>query len=73
MQPDRQSNRWAPWWLYVLVIAPANMGKQQLLPAGASWWLVAGTTAVTILAGLAAVTAVYRASQGDAALGERSR
>ncbi len=57
-------SRWAPWWVYVLVIAPANLGKQQLLPAGADWWLVAVSTALVVAAGIAAVTAVYRASRG---------
>ncbi len=57
-----QSNRWAPWWVYALVIAPANLGKQQLLPADAAWWLVAVSTAATVVIGIAVVTAVYRAS-----------
>ena len=57
-------SRWAAWWVYVLVIAPANLGKQQLLPAGADWWLVAGSTALVVAVGIAAVTAVYRASRG---------
>ena len=57
-----QSNRWAPWWVYVLVIAPANLGKQELLPGDASWWLVAVSTATIVALGIAAVTAVYRAS-----------
>ena len=39
-----QSSRWAPWWIYVLVIAPANLGKEQLLPADAAWWLRAALT-----------------------------
>ncbi|MGH3040090.1 MAG: hypothetical protein ACRDLZ_11970 [Gaiellaceae bacterium] len=56
-------SRWAPWWVYVLVIAPANLGKQQLLPAGADWWLVTVSTALVVAAGIAVVTAVYRASR----------
>lgn len=40
MSSERQSNttprfetesRWAPWWIYLLVIAPANVGKEQRL------------------------------------------
>ena len=30
--PAQQSRRWAPWWVYVLVIAPANLGKSSSLP-----------------------------------------
>ncbi|MGH3022429.1 MAG: hypothetical protein ACRDNI_02125 [Gaiellaceae bacterium] len=58
-----QPSRWAPWWIYVLVIAPANLGKEQLLPADAAWWLRAGLTAAIVAAGLAVVTAVYRAGR----------
>jgi len=57
-----RSNRWAPWWVYVLVIAPANLGKQELLPGDASWWLAAVSTAAIVALGIAVVTAVYRAS-----------
>jgi hypothetical protein len=62
MRTERQSNRWAPWWVYVLVIAPANLGKQQLLPDDTAWWLVVTSTAATVLVGIAVITAVYRAS-----------
>ena len=58
-------SRWAPWWVYVLVIAPANLSKQQLLPAGADWWLVALSTASVVAAGIAVVTVLYRASRGE--------
>ena len=54
-------SRWAPWWVYVLVIAPANMGKEVLLPDGATWPLRAALTAVIVAAGIAVVTAIYRA------------
>jgi hypothetical protein len=67
MQSDRQFNRWAPWWVYALVIAPANLGKQELLPADAAWWLVAVTTAAVVVVGIAVVTAVYRATAPDRA------
>ena len=33
------SGRWAPWWVYVLVLAPVNLGKEQLLPDESAWWL----------------------------------
>jgi hypothetical protein len=67
MRTERQSNRWAPWWAYVLVIAPANLGKQQLLPGDTSWWLVVASTAAIVLVGIAVITAVYRASTALAA------
>jgi hypothetical protein len=57
-----ESRRWAPWWAYVLVIAPANLGKQELLPAGSSWWLAAFSTAALVVVGVAVVTAAYRAA-----------
>jgi hypothetical protein len=62
MRTEPQSDRWAPWWVYVLVVAPANLGKQELLPGDAPWWLIAASTAAVVLAGIAVVTAVYRAS-----------
>ncbi len=61
--PAGTSGRWAPWWLYVAVIAPANLGKEQLLPADATWWLRTGLTATILVVGLAVVTAIYRAAR----------
>lgn len=55
------SSRWAPWWIYVLVIVPANLGKEQVLPGDAAWWLRAALTATILLGGIAIVTAIYRA------------
>jgi hypothetical protein len=55
------SSRWAPWWIYVLLIVPANLGKEQLLPGDAVWWMRAGLTATILVGGIALVTAVYRA------------
>ena len=60
--PAGSSPRWAPWWLYVAVIAPANLGKEQLLPGDAAWWLRASLTASILVAGIAAITAIYRAT-----------
>jgi hypothetical protein len=61
--PTRSSSRWAPWWVYVAVIAPANLGKEQLLPEDAAWWIRAGLTAAIVMGGVAVVTAIYRASR----------
>ena len=58
--PAQQSRRWAPWWIYVLVIAPANLGKEQLLAGDAAWWLRATLTAAIVIGGVALVTAIYR-------------
>jgi hypothetical protein len=60
---EERSSRWAPWWIYVLVIAPANLAKEQLLPDDTAWWLRAGLTATIVVAGIAVVTALYRASR----------
>jgi hypothetical protein len=57
------SSRWAPWWVYVLLIAPANLGNEQLLPGDAAWWIRAGLTATIVVGGIALVTAVYRAAR----------
>ena len=60
------SSRWAPWWLYVAVVAPANLGKEQLLPSDAAWWLRAGLTAAILAVGIVVVTVLYRASRPGA-------
>lgn len=57
------SSRWAPWWIYVLLIVPANLGKEQLLPGDTAWWMRAGLTATIVVGGIAVVTAVYRATR----------
>jgi hypothetical protein len=62
MHTDLQSGRWAPWWVYVLVIAPANLGKQELLSGNSPLWLTVVSTAALVVVGIAVVTAVYRAS-----------
>ena len=58
-----QASRWAPWWVYVLVIAPANLAKEQLLAGDAAWWLRAGLTLTILVGGIAIVTAIYRAAR----------
>jgi hypothetical protein len=51
--------RWAPWWVYVLVIVPANLGKERLI-GDAHWSLRAALTATIIVAAVLLVTAIYR-------------
>ena len=53
------ARRWAPWWIYVLAIVPANLVKEQFL-ADADWWLRTALTATIVLGGIALVTAIYR-------------
>jgi len=51
--------RWAPWWVYVVVIAPVNLSKEQLLD-DAAWPLRAALTVVVVAAGIALVTLIHR-------------
>ena len=63
-EPVRSLPReWAPWWVYVAVIAPANVGKEQFLPDDTGWLLRAGLTAAILIVGVAVVTAIYRSSR----------
>jgi hypothetical protein len=57
------ASRWAPRWIYALVIVPVNLGKEQFLPGDAAWWLRAALTAAIVVGGVAAVTAIYRAGR----------
>lgn len=58
------SSRWAPWWVYVLVIVPANIGKEGLLSAGTPWFVRGALTAAVVLGGIALVTAFFRMARG---------
>ena len=53
----------APWWIYAVVIVPANLAKEQLLPGDAAWWLRGALTATIVVVGIAVVTALYRAGR----------
>ena len=57
------SRRWAPWWVYVGAIAPANLVKEALLPDDSAWWIRAGLTAAILTTGIAVATAVFRGTQ----------
>ena len=60
MNTKRQTEgRWAPWWVYVVIIVPANYVKQYVVQD----WPVAANVAITlVLVGLLflGITAVYR-------------
>ncbi len=57
------SSRWAPWWIYVLVLAPVNMGKELLLADDGAGWLRAGLSVIIVVGGIAVITAIYRATR----------
>jgi hypothetical protein len=63
MASELRSGRWAPWWVYLVVIAPVNMGKEQLLSGQVGWPVRAALTVGIVAAGMAVVTAVYRMSR----------
>jgi hypothetical protein len=60
MNAKRQTDgRWAPWWVYVVIIVPANYVKQYVVED----WPVGANVAITlVLVGLLffGITAVYR-------------
>ncbi|GGN10199.1 hypothetical protein FHR83_003277 [Actinoplanes campanulatus] len=54
-----ENSRWAPWWVYVVIIAGANYGKQHYaedlpIPVNAAITIALVTTLFL------AITAVYR-------------
>ena len=53
------SGRWAPWWVYVIVLVPANYAKQAMLGDGPVAINVAATLAL-IAVGVVIITALYR-------------
>ena len=61
--PEHQrTSRWAPWWVYVVVILGANYLRQLVLPFGtvpewADVLLAVGLAAVLVIV----ITAVHRA------------
>ena len=58
--PAERPSRWAPWWMYVLVIVPANIGKEALLPGDTQWLVRGALTAAVVVGGVALVTALFR-------------
>ena len=66
MSPEEQEgSKWAPWWVYVVIIVGCNYVKQYLVQDLA----VAVNAVITVvLAGslFLAITAVYRSTKGAA-------
>jgi hypothetical protein len=64
MDTKKQSDgRWAPWWLYVVIIVGSNYVKQYFVQD----WPVAVNAAITlVLVGILflGITAVYRSMRG---------
>lgn len=60
MENNTEKKPQAPWWVYVIVIVAANLGKQQLMPEDASFALTAGTTVATIAVAYALVSVGYK-------------
>jgi len=60
---ERKDGKWAPWWIYVIVIVGCNLLKQQLLNGYPAALNIAVT--VVLVAGLfVGITAVYRSVFG---------
>jgi hypothetical protein len=62
MNLDFSAWRWAPWWVYVAVIAPANVGKEAFLADDVAWWVRPSLTVAILAIGLVVVTAIFRGS-----------
>jgi hypothetical protein len=62
--PQRETSRWAPWRVYLILILGANYLRQLVLPFGTVPEWADALLAVSIAAALfLAVTAVYRAGR----------
>ncbi|WP_433796360.1 hypothetical protein [Actinoplanes sp. CA-252034] len=60
MTTRKQPNgRWAPWWVYVVIIVGANYAKQYLIQ---DWPVIVNAAITIVLAGtlFLIITAVYR-------------
>lgn len=56
-----QDRRWAPWWLYVVVIVGANYARQMIIPFGTVPEWADVVLALALAAALfVAITAAYR-------------
>lgn len=63
-EEKKDDGKWAPWYVYVVIIVGCNLLKQQLIegiPAVAN----VAITLVLIAVLFTVITAVYRAMRGD--------
>ncbi|MEV0715024.1 hypothetical protein [Asanoa sp. NPDC050611] len=65
-QKKAGNRRWAPWWLYLVVLLPANLAKQAALGDAPVALNVAATVAL-VGAGIVVITALYRAFASNSA------
>ena len=56
------STRWAPWWVYVVVVVGANYLRRALVPDGSTPALRVVVALVFSAAIFVAVTVIYRAA-----------
>lgn len=61
-QTRNGTGRWAPWWVYVVVLVPANVVKQYALGDAPVAVNVAVTLAL-VAVGVAGITALYRTTR----------
>lgn len=57
--PQATSDRWAPWWVYVVAIAGANYVRQVIVPTGRTALDVALFAAVVVVVAVV-VTIAFR-------------
>ena len=56
----KDEGKWAPWWIYAILIAGSNMIKQALVPDEIPAWANGAITVVLIGGLFLGITAVYR-------------
>lgn len=64
LEQHREQSKWAPWWVYLIVILGANYLRQAIMPAGT----VPEQAVVLIVAAISValfviITAVHRATR----------
>ncbi|WP_133851383.1 hypothetical protein [Labedaea rhizosphaerae] len=60
-------NKWAPWWVYVVVIVGCNFAKQRLIEDRVPGAANVAITVVMVAVLVAAITAIHRARPGRGA------
>jgi hypothetical protein len=56
----KNEGKWAPWYIYAVLIAGVNLAKQELIADVVPVWVNAVATVVLVGAILLVVTVVYR-------------